>query len=501
MNDHEAFLQGILQHPDDDAPRLVYADWLDEHTDPRGEFIRVQCELAKLPVDDPRWDELEQREWDLLRANEAEWTKDIKSIVTDWKFHRGFVDTVSIGARGFVDGAAKLFSRAPVRQVALTRLGTSRVSGKELAERPELARLHSLEVKGEFPAADCQPLLNSSHLQRLIALAFPDSDSSVLLILAKKGPPALEELNLSGMLRFTQHLRSLTAKLPFKLKKLNLSGTNLDAQHCTQLGSAPSLASLTHLDLSNNLGVRVPGAEALAKSPQLSNLVALALGRTKSAVNGCQIGLKGTQALAASPTLAHLESLDLRDNNLADSAVAAIVGSPHWTRLRDLWLDSNKVTTKGIETLVNWPGLARFTTLSFWVNYGIGDAGVKLLAQSPSVANLLHLDVGYTTLSAAGMLSVANSSHLKRLRHLNIEGNKIGDAGVKALVGSPVVALLRDLNLARTEMKDGAAKAIIASPHLRHLRTLKLNGNKLTNPTKKALEERFGPGVCQFGQQ
>ena len=27
----EAFLQDIVANPDDDAPRLIYADWLEEH--------------------------------------------------------------------------------------------------------------------------------------------------------------------------------------------------------------------------------------------------------------------------------------------------------------------------------------------------------------------------------------------------------------------------------------------------------------------------------------
>ena len=42
MNPDDAFLQAIRDAPDDDAPRLIYADWLDERGDPRGEFIRVQ---------------------------------------------------------------------------------------------------------------------------------------------------------------------------------------------------------------------------------------------------------------------------------------------------------------------------------------------------------------------------------------------------------------------------------------------------------------------------
>jgi uncharacterized protein (TIGR02996 family) len=46
--DDEAFLRAIGAAPEDDAPRLVYADWLDDRGDAaRAEFIRVQCELAR----------------------------------------------------------------------------------------------------------------------------------------------------------------------------------------------------------------------------------------------------------------------------------------------------------------------------------------------------------------------------------------------------------------------------------------------------------------------
>src|SRR5262245_36776173 len=50
---HDDFLQEILADPDDDVPRLIYADWLEEHGDPlRAEFIRAQCELARLASED-----------------------------------------------------------------------------------------------------------------------------------------------------------------------------------------------------------------------------------------------------------------------------------------------------------------------------------------------------------------------------------------------------------------------------------------------------------------
>jgi uncharacterized protein (TIGR02996 family) len=56
MTDHAPFLAAILADPDDMGPRLCYADALDEWGDPRGEFIRVQCELARLGDPPRRYD-------------------------------------------------------------------------------------------------------------------------------------------------------------------------------------------------------------------------------------------------------------------------------------------------------------------------------------------------------------------------------------------------------------------------------------------------------------
>src|SRR5262245_61421289 len=52
---HEpAFLPDILENPEDDTSRLVYADWLEEHDQPeRAEFIRGQIRLARTPVGAP----------------------------------------------------------------------------------------------------------------------------------------------------------------------------------------------------------------------------------------------------------------------------------------------------------------------------------------------------------------------------------------------------------------------------------------------------------------
>ena len=49
MSDDRAFLNSLLAMPDDAAPWLVYADWLDERGDARGEYIRLVQGLATKP--------------------------------------------------------------------------------------------------------------------------------------------------------------------------------------------------------------------------------------------------------------------------------------------------------------------------------------------------------------------------------------------------------------------------------------------------------------------
>src|SRR4051794_4488118 len=74
MSQENAFLEAIRAEPDADVHRMAYADWLSERDDPRGEFIRVQCELARMGPDDPCRAPLAERETELLRLHEVDWT-------------------------------------------------------------------------------------------------------------------------------------------------------------------------------------------------------------------------------------------------------------------------------------------------------------------------------------------------------------------------------------------------------------------------------------------
>src|SRR5215210_3632250 len=53
MSDDRAFLDALRADPSDTARWLVYADWLDDRNDPRGEYIRLVCALALAIYPDP----------------------------------------------------------------------------------------------------------------------------------------------------------------------------------------------------------------------------------------------------------------------------------------------------------------------------------------------------------------------------------------------------------------------------------------------------------------
>lgn len=111
--EYAAFLASIRSSPTDDSPRLIFADWLEEHGQvERGEFIRVQVELAarrkakglrpearELP---DGCLELADRECELLTDNYLAWTDDIRRVIrrtpNDGSFRLGLRGT-SVGVR------------------------------------------------------------------------------------------------------------------------------------------------------------------------------------------------------------------------------------------------------------------------------------------------------------------------------------------------------------------------------------------------------------------
>ena len=70
-----AFLKAIRDNPDDDTAPLIYADYLEERGDPRGELIRVQIHLLRRDYNDPLRPVLARRELELLNTHGSRWTE------------------------------------------------------------------------------------------------------------------------------------------------------------------------------------------------------------------------------------------------------------------------------------------------------------------------------------------------------------------------------------------------------------------------------------------
>lgn len=68
MTEERAFLTAILERPDDDTARLVYADWLEEHDDPRAEYLRLMVKVRRERIVTPE----QRRRHDELSAELAE---------------------------------------------------------------------------------------------------------------------------------------------------------------------------------------------------------------------------------------------------------------------------------------------------------------------------------------------------------------------------------------------------------------------------------------------
>ena len=73
MSTHAAFLAAVAADPHDRLPRLVYADWLDEHDDPRGELVRLEDGLLDIPPADDRYWQLRERRNALRATVDADW--------------------------------------------------------------------------------------------------------------------------------------------------------------------------------------------------------------------------------------------------------------------------------------------------------------------------------------------------------------------------------------------------------------------------------------------
>jgi uncharacterized protein (TIGR02996 family) len=286
MRDDEAFLRAVIEQPDDDLPRLVYADWLDEHGEPeRAEFIRVQCELARLPLDGPRAGKLRNREQALLGGNRwRQWAGSLAAFADEFHYRRGFVEGLTLGAAAFLRHTAAILAAAPLSHVRLTDAWEEI---DKLAASPHLERIRRLSLWG-------------NHLR--------DEDVS--------------------RLAESPHLAYL--------EWLDLGWNLIGPAGAEALAQSPHFLSLSFLDLSSNeLGAA--GARALARSIFFQPLQALSLEATN-------LGAAGVEALAYQQGLPALIELNLSRNSIGRDGIHALLYGPMARRWRRVILRGVRLT-------------------------------------------------------------------------------------------------------------------------------------------------------------
>ncbi len=104
MSEARNLFQAIQDNHDDDTPRLIYADWLEENGDPDwAERIRIECELATLRFENvvPKMPALRKRREQLIRKQRKTW-KVPKYSKSSLFWERGFLT---------LEGSPELFAQ------------------------------------------------------------------------------------------------------------------------------------------------------------------------------------------------------------------------------------------------------------------------------------------------------------------------------------------------------------------------------------------------------
>jgi uncharacterized protein (TIGR02996 family) len=341
MSERDDLYQAILAAPEDDAPRLIYADWLDEHGDPaRAEFIRAQIAAAAVPEETSRWREPTEQADRLLRDHRVSWLGPVLERAQKAECRRGFVDGVRVTVDQFLSSADKLLRLEPIRmwEFAPMSFFLSGPGFERLADDPAFARVRGLSAGAANPDELLLTLTRSSHLTGLRRLEVrgqnPSGRSIGRLFDAAPGLTELDAEHFS--LAAVRHLWRKSG--PARLTRLRLDSCRVTDGTVAYIAGSPAAARLTSLILDGNEVSRY-GVEALANSDTLPNLRELGLA-------GCPLGDRGATVLARCPGLRSLEVLNLAGCQLDSAGAQALADSPHLSGLRCLCLDENRVSVE-----------------------------------------------------------------------------------------------------------------------------------------------------------
>ena len=324
MTDREAFLAAIRAVPDDDLPRLVYADWLEEQGDAdRAEFIRLSCEPSENRA------AVDGRVRELLAANFKRWR--IPGLRGRQHFERGFVGEVETSAEWLLNTPPETLREHPIRAV---RLVVADAHVARLAGLPVWETVESLTLNNNsFGVADrLETLFGEGNFPRLRGLSLRNN---------QMWPEAVEVL----------------AGLPItpRLTRLDLSGNPISDAGCDVLGTRPAFLGLRELQLRS---------DRLNEEDCIHSVGMIGLfwrGNDFTQLNSLNladqwIGGEGLDPLGESRVTPHLTHLDLSYNTIPAGSIRHI-GNYRFEALIRLSLAGAGLDRGDIDALLSWPRL------------------------------------------------------------------------------------------------------------------------------------------------
>jgi len=260
VSDRDGFLAAIHDAPDDAAPRLIFADWLEENGEAEhAEFIRVQVEMRRererSEQISPKLDELFLRQRELFKRP---WAKVASTIGAKAlaNFTRGFPNSLNLSAKEFVAQGPTLAAWiGPQTQVEISGCGGQLAAVGQQSALRFVSVLHITRQndKDNYKVEDAVAFFASPYLSGLCELWL-------------KNPPKRLSANVG---RAIASATSMT-----RLLRLTLNGVKLESDGVIAIANAPHLASLTHLYIFAT-GMDDLAVAAVVTSPYLANLKAL----------------------------------------------------------------------------------------------------------------------------------------------------------------------------------------------------------------------------------
>jgi uncharacterized protein (TIGR02996 family) len=388
LSDRAALLEAIKAEPDEDTPRLAFADLLDERLDTYfadwAALIRAQVEYARQERYSDCWIALTHEQARLFTKRRNDWTQLWGSGLGPAAHRRGFLEGMPfyISQDVFPKRFSTYFASNPIRAIHLAEVGRADTETlRELLRRPELERVETLDLR------------NDAHRKR--------DRQFTLRLIAKM--PRLRALGLCGSGLAASEVADIIGTLPAgRIQALDLSGNYLfvDDQRPESLFHAPTLARLHWLDLGAT-SMRPEALYSLAHSPVMKGLRHLDL--EARFASDAHFGPEGAASLAAGTALRQLEVLNLSYQQIGTHGVAALVSSGILSSIRELDLKGNQ----------------------------IGDLGAALLANCPHVRNLRMLDLNQNSITMTGVEAIIDSPHLAGLQVLRLADAALGEEAAR----------------------------------------------------------------------